>query len=86
MPDLNISMENIRHIHEVLELLFTTEKSYTVDKLYDELRKNFGDDVHFANCADHVFPIQEVVPFLLSRNKIRLEDATIVPLTPACDH
>lgn len=79
-------MENIRHIHEVLELLFTAEKTYTVKALYSELKASFGNDVQFANCADNVFPIQEVVPFLLSRNKIRLEKNTIIPLTPACSH
>ena len=79
-------MENIRHIHEVLELLFTGKKAYTVDELYSDLKNTFGNDVQFENCADNVFPIQEVVPFLLSRNKIRLQENTIIPLTPACDH
>ena len=79
-------MENIQHIHEVLHLLFTTEKEYTVEDLYSELKSQYGEDVHFANCADNVFPIQEVVPFLLSRNKIRLKENRIIPLTPACSH
>jgi len=79
-------MGNLRHIHEVLHLLFTAEKEYTVDDLYNVLRDQYGEDVHFANCADNIFPIQEVVPFLLSRNKIRLSENRIIPLTPACDH
>jgi len=79
-------MENIRHIHDVLNLLFNAEKEYTVKALYKELKANYGNDVHFANCAENVFPIEEVVPFLLSRNKIRLNENTIVPLTPACSH
>lgn len=79
-------MENIHHIHEVLNLLFNTEKEYTVENLYSELKGQYGDDVHFANCAENVFPIEEVVPFLLSRNKIRLNENIIIPLTPACSH
>lgn len=79
-------MENIHHIHEVLNLLFNTEKEYTVENLYSELKDQYGDDVHFANCAENVFPIEEVVPFLLSRNKIRLNENIIIPLTPACSH
>ncbi len=79
-------MKNIRHIHDVLHLLFNTEKEFTVEELYKNLKTQFGDDVHFANCGDNIFPIQEVVPFLLSRNKIRLSENTIIPMTPACDH
>jgi len=79
-------MENIRHIHEVLHLLFHSQKEYTVEELYDDLENLFGEDVHFVNCADNVFPIREVVPFLLSRNKIRLSENQIIPLIPACDH
>jgi len=79
-------MKNIRHIHEVLNLIFNAEKEYTVKDLYKELKSTFGEDVHFSNCAENVFPIQEVVPFLLSRNKIRLDNNIIIPLTPACSH
>ncbi len=79
-------MENLRHIHEVLEILFSGEREFTVEELYSDLQSRFGPDVHFANCADNVFPITEVVPFLLSRNKIRLAENRIIPLTPACDH
>lgn len=79
-------MENIRHIHDVLHILFNTEKEFTVKELYDNLKNQFGDDVKFANCGDNVFPIQEVVPFLLSRNKIRLSENTIIPMTQGCEH
>lgn len=81
-----IDMDNIQHIHEVLHLLFNSEKEYTVKKLYRELKSLFGEDVHFSNDTDNVFPIQEVVPFLLSRGKIRLSENTIIPLTPEYDH
>lgn len=76
----------MHHIHEVIELLYTSEKDYTVKDLYDELRKKFGKDAHFTTCADNLFPIQEVVPFLLSKKKIRISENTIIPLIPACDH
>lgn len=79
-------MENTRHIHDVLQLLFSSEKEYTVEGLYEELRLKFGEDAQFSNCAENVFPITEVVPFILSRGKIRMEGNTIVPLTPGCSH
>ena len=83
---INLYMENVRHIHEVLSLLFNTEIEYTVETFYNELKSRFGEDIHFANCSENIFPIQEVVPFLLGRNKIRLSENTIIPLVPGCDH
>ena len=79
-------MENIHHIHEVLHLLFAGEQEFTKEGLHSKLKTEYGENVHFTSCSDHVFPIDEVVPFLLSRNKIRLDDNRIIPLTPACDH
>jgi probable metal-binding protein len=79
-------MENIRHIHEVLELLYTSNRTFTTSELASSLQKSFGADVNFVNCADHQFGLGEVVSFLLSKNKIRLEDDLIIPLTPACSH
>ena len=35
-------MENIQHIHEVLHLIFNTEKEYTIADLYSELKSQFG--------------------------------------------
>ena len=79
-------MTNTQHIHEVLNILFSANKVYTVEELYSELKTTFGENVHFANCSDNVFPIEGVIPFLLSREKIRLEENRIIPLTPACSH
>lgn len=79
-------MENVRHIHEVLNLLFNTEKEYSVSDLYAELKSQFGENVQFTNCSENIFPLQGVVPFLLERNKIRLSENIIIPLTPACSH
>ena len=79
-------MENIHHIHEVLEILSNPDKVYTVEDLSIELSNEYGDDVHFATCSERVFPIQEVVPFLLSKNKIRLSENMIIPLAQSCNH
>jgi probable metal-binding protein len=79
-------MNNIRHIHEVLNMIYSTDKKYSSYELTTHLQDVFGEDVHFTSCSENVFPLNEVVPFLLSRNKIRLEDEVIIPLTPACNH
>ena len=79
-------MDNIRHIHEVLEILAVKEEHFTVQSLRSDLAERFGDDVHFMNCAENVFGLMEVVPFLLSKGKIKLEGDKIVPLMLACNH
>ncbi len=79
-------MNNIRHIHEVLGILYQTEDNFTTRELLLHLQQVFGSDVHFTSCSENIFPLDEVVSFLLSRNKIRLEDNMIIPLTPACNH
>ncbi len=79
-------MDNIRHIHDVLNLIYSTDKKYSKYELTAHLQDVFGEDVHFTSCSENVFPLSEVVPFLLSRNKIRLQDELIIPLTPACNH
>ena len=79
-------MENPRHIHEVLEIIFGTDKIYTVEELYSTISERFGSDVQFTSCSDNIFPVKEVVPFLLSRQKVRLEADRIIPLAPSCSH
>jgi probable metal-binding protein len=79
-------MNNIRHIHEVLEIIYGTDKKYSTSSLITELKQTFGEEVNFTSCSDNVFPLSGVVSFLLERNKIRLEEDVIIPLTPACSH
>ena len=79
-------MDNIRHIHEVLNIIYNTDKKYSAEELPQFLQESFGEDVLFTSCSDNIFPVSEVISFLLSRNKIRIEDEMIVPLTPACSH
>lgn len=79
-------MEDIHHIHEVLHLLYGSDKIYTVQELDSELIAKYGKEVQFTSCSDNFFPVEEVVPFLLNRNKIKLDADRIIPLTPACNH
>ena len=79
-------MDNIRHIHEVLNIIYNTDKRYSMAELPQFLQEAFGQDVSFTSCSDNIFPVNEVISFLLSRNKIRIEDGMIIPLTPACSH
>lgn len=79
-------MNNIRHIHEVLEMIGRPGIAYTTVSLIDEIKEIYGEDVHFTSCADQVFPIQGVIPFLLDRGKIEVENERIVVITATCNH
>lgn len=79
-------MQNTHHIHEVLNILYQGEAVFTVQELHNKITSHFGETVQFTSCSENIFPLEEVIPFLLSRQKIKLEDNKIIPLTPACSH
>jgi probable metal-binding protein len=79
-------MENINHIHEVLELIHTSTKSFTKESLVCEIEGLFGAEARFTTCGDHLFGIDGVIPFLLERNKINIDGGKIIPLTPPCSN
>lgn len=79
-------MENLRHIHEVLEMIFTSKSMFTTTELEQKLHSYYGEDVFFTSCADHIFRIDGVVPFLLDKGKITLDGNKIIPVTQACNH
>ncbi len=68
---------NIVHIHNVLDILVDSETPYTEENLIGKISNEFGKDVQFSSCADHIFPKEEVVQFLLSKNKIIIENGLI---------
>ena len=76
----------IRHIHDVLDIIFNSEHQYSTESLIEEVKTRFGDQTHFTSCSENVFSADEIVPFLLSRNKIKVNGNLITPLTPSCSH
>jgi probable metal-binding protein len=54
-------MNNIRHIHEVLEIIYGTDEKYTTSSLITELKQTFGEEVNFTSCSDNVFPLRVCV-------------------------
>jgi probable metal-binding protein len=74
---LKVPIMNIVHIHNVLDILVETNKPLKEAELTEMISGKFGHDVQFASCADQVFPKEEVVRFLLSKNKITLEGGLI---------
>jgi len=63
-------------------------RSYTFDEFKEMIIAEFGNDIVFTSCSDNIFDISEVPSFLLSREKIVIEDDMIKPhpALTACDH
>lgn len=72
------------HIHNVLDLLVEAEKPLKEEELIEKIVNDYGKDVYFANCSDRLFQKEEVVNFLLSKNKIVVEDG-LISFNPASD-
>ena len=80
--------KTVVHIHEVLGILMSDNRSYSFDEFADMIKTEFGEEIVFTSCADHVFDISEVPSFLLSKNKIVIENERISPhpSLAACNH
>lgn len=75
------------HIHEVLDIIYDSDKIFTIDSLKEEVILRFGNDVEFTSCADDRFGIEEMINFMQNRGKIEIEDKKIYPAgQPMCDH
>ena len=63
-------------------------RSFSFDEFTDMIKAAFGNDIEFTSCSDNLFDISEVPSFLLSREKIIIEDNRIKPhpALTACDH
>ena len=80
--------KKIAHIHEVIEILMSDNKSYSSEEFTNMIQTKFGEDIQFTSCSDNMFDIDEVKSFLLARNKILIEDERILPhpSLAACNH
>ena len=74
------------HIHEVLNIIYNTDKRFTIDELKQEVINNFGEDISFTSCSENEFEISEMVDFMLQRGKIQLQGDKIYPFGEACNH
>lgn len=70
---------NTIHIHEILDIIYSSERAFTIGSLEEEVRRIYGNDVHFKSCADQRFGIKEMVDFMYSRGKIEIKDDRIFP-------
>lgn len=75
------------HIHDILDMIYTSGKSYTIDSLLDEVKNIYGKDVSFNSCSDNRFGLEEMIGFMQSRGKIEVKGDRIYPAGASyCDH
>lgn len=74
------------HIHEVLNIIYNSDKIFTIEELKQEVINSFGENVSFTSCSENKFEINEMVDFMLQRGKIQLEGNKIYPFGEACNH
>lgn len=78
---------NTIHIHEVLDIIYSSNHSFTIESLKEEVQRIYGEDVNFMSCADHRFGIEGMVDFMHSRGKIEIQGEQIYPAGASfCDH
>jgi probable metal-binding protein len=70
-------MENIIHIHEVLNFLMQENKGFTRNELKNKLIDLFGEDVKFTTCGDHMLNPEQAIDFMYQRDKISVIDGQI---------
>ena len=68
---------NTIHIHHVIEWLASDLRPVTEEELLGRIATTYGKDVRFTSCTEDQFPKERVVGFLLSRNKIVVENGLI---------
>ena len=76
-------MNNIKHIHEVIFLIEANNEEGTPDGLVENIGQTWGTDVHFGSCSGNAFPKENALDFLLSRQKVILDQQGKVALHPS---
>ena len=57
------------HVHEILEMITTTGKAYSVDELQAAVDAQFGGNALFHSCSIEDMSSAQAVEFLVSRGK-----------------
>jgi probable metal-binding protein len=77
---------SVLHIHEVLGIIYNSDKIFTIEELKKEVINSYGDNIIFTSCADNEFEIEDMIDFMLQRGKIQVQGNKIYPYGEACNH
>ncbi len=80
-------MSNEFHGHEVIQMVSTSNKSYTRDSLRAAITERFGEDATFYTCSQSGMSPDEMIDFMKARGKFQEGDDTLTfNHANACDH
>jgi len=74
------------HIHEVLNIIYNSDKIFTIEELKQEVINTFGEDISFTSCSEHEFEMNDMLDFMLQRGKIQVQGDKIYPSGDTCGH
>ena len=77
---------SLLHIHDVLNIIYGSDRIYTVDELKEEIKNSHGEDVRLTSCSENQFEIDSMIDFMLQKGKIQLDGDKIYPFGEACNH
>lgn len=63
-------MESAIHAHDVLHIIDQAGSALTVDELRAAVSRQFGAQAEFTNCQGARFTFDELITFMLARNKV----------------
>ena len=76
-----------RHGHDVLNLIADAATPFTLKTLHSYIEQHWGTDVRFHTCKLNDLSLDALMEFLLSRNKIILDDNKLrINHTKICQH
>jgi probable metal-binding protein len=78
---------NTIHAHQVLNLIGKQATPLTVGQLQALVTDTFGEHLRFVNCHDDYFTFEQMIAFMLERQKIVLRNGTItLNKSNICEH
>ena len=75
------------HGHELIHLIVRQERSMTLEEIKETAETVFGDDVNYYTCSESSMNTDELIQFLLVRQKLVKNGlGYVINLGEVCDH
>jgi probable metal-binding protein len=80
-------MSNEVHIHEIMNFMIESGKTYTESSLKEEIHQRYGADVTFCSCSMQGLSAEQAIEFMAMRGKFVARDqGFFMPGANACSH
>ncbi|CAG9297238.1 YecH family metal-binding protein [Celerinatantimonas diazotrophica] len=75
------------HGHEVMQMMLSSEQSYTKESLCAEIIAKYGQDSRFHTCSQENMSAEQLVDFLQSRGKfVATQNGFTTSADKICNH